>query len=117
MLKPFAFRIRNRGRDQQNDAERIGRLVALIDETIAQVGLEQDGLDRRYKASQSDAALLMMASDNDDVQTDRANARLTTLESTIIACENRLKELGAQKDMLSRMRTELGSLVLSTSAV
>lgn len=115
MLKPFSFRIRNPLRDRRNDAERFGRLAALIDETIADVSAEQDGLDRRYRSSQSDAALLMMASDNDDVSEKQAQTRLASLESTLLACEQRLKTLGGQKILLERLRGELQPLLSDES--
>lgn len=113
MLKPFSFRIRNPQRDKQTDAERFKHLANVIDETIAEVAAEQDGLDRRYKSSQSDAALLMMASDNDDVTETHANTRLSSLEATIIACEERLKELGTQKNLLQKLRDDLQPLLTS----
>ncbi|MGC4024068.1 MAG: hypothetical protein QM744_02170 [Mesorhizobium sp.] len=116
MLKQFSFRIRNPQRDKQTDADRFKHLATVIDETIAEIASEQDGLDRRYKSSQSDAALLMMASDNDDVTETHAHARLSSLESTIIACEERLKELGAQKDLLQKLREELDTLLATNIA-
>ncbi|RFC65769.1 hypothetical protein DY251_17210 [Mesorhizobium denitrificans] len=113
MLRPFSFRIRNPQRDKQTDAERFKHLATVIDETIAEVAAEQEGLDRRYKLSQSDAALLMMASDNDDVTETHAHTRLSSLEATIIACEERLKELGTQKNLLQKLRGELQPLLAS----
>jgi len=111
MLKPFIFRIRNPQRDQQTDTDRFTRLAAVLDQTLEEVAAELDGLDRRYKSSQSDAALLMMASENDDVAETQARTRLSSLEATIIACEKRLKELGAQKDLLRKLRDELQPLL------
>lgn len=117
MLKSsLIFRIRSPRRDNENDAQRFGKIAALIDRTIDEVLSEREGLEARYKSAQSDAAMLLAASENDDVSEPQASTRLVSLEATLIACEERLKALGGQHQALSQMRDDIGALLTASTS-
>lgn len=106
MLFP-RFRARSADRDRANDEARRVRLVSLIDELIADVDREREGLRKRYQANVEDASMALEAAE----RSRKANERLTELEAAVIYCESRGKMLEAQLDALRKVKAEAASLL------
>jgi len=106
MLFP-RFRARSEERDSANDDARRARLFDLIDQLIAEVGSEREGLRKRYEANVVDASFALEAAESSR----RANARLSELESTVIYCERRVQTLDAQLDALRRVKLEAATIL------
>ncbi len=100
-----AFKVRSPERDKKNDDARIQRLDDLLDNVIAEVRRERNGLRARYLASADNSVrpLDMMTS---QMLSDLTDENVEALK----ACVLRLKRLDAQESVLSQMQQDIVQL-------
>lgn len=102
----FGFRTRNKTRDRETDVSRQRRLVRLLDDIIAEIRSEGEGLEARYRLQTEQAAFLADALANErtaSTEWDRVD-RLTT---SIIAYDARRKALSRQLYLIEECRRKV----------
>lgn len=100
------FRPRSPERDSANDQARRARLLSLMDELIAEIDRERQGLRQRYDASVTDASFALEAAQSGSATATRVSAKLSELEAAVLYCERRGKMLDEQIEALRALRSQ-----------
>lgn len=96
-----AFKARSPERDQKNDDLRIERLDSNLEDVIAEVRFERNGLRARYLSSPDNAVRPL-----DMAEQFTSDASEETLDALRL-CIMRLKTLDAQENILLQMQQDL----------
>jgi hypothetical protein len=98
VVRIVGFQIRQPKRDGETDGQRRERLCAAIQGLELEVRSEMTGIQTRCETASVSAAFLLEAIENGQKGFD---VRLAELSRTIIACEERTRELSRQLDFLA----------------
>lgn len=103
------FRARSPDRDADNDRARVNRIEAAVDDVVAEIERERDGLKTRYAKAQERANALLFKLDNEG---DRPalSAVLSEMEAAMRYCEKRTAELELQAAHLRQARGGLAGV-------
>lgn len=100
-----AFKVRSPERDKKNDDARIQRLDDLLENVIAEVRRERNGLRARYLSSADNTVRPL------DMMTTKMLSEMSDDNvEALRACVLRLKRLDAQENVLSQMQQDIVQL-------
>ena len=98
------FRTRSAHRDRETDSQRLSRLTALLNDLIAEMNVERDGLEARCRKTKDDAAFSLLALEQGGDR--HMSDRVDELTISLIVATNRLKSLQDQIGFLGGLLEE-----------
>ena len=105
-----AFKFRSPQRDQKNDEARIERLDKMLEDVIAEVRQERNGLRKRYLSS-PDNSVRPLELMTPQMLADATDENLEALRQCVL----RLKRLDSHENVLRQMQQDLVGLQSSGS--
>lgn len=99
----IGFRMRGKGRDQQTDMQRLGRLLATLDELEAGLLSERFGLQQRYESA-ADSAAFAQQYYEDEAQDAWLPDQIEGLAQSLKDYARRMEALQRQLELIGRLR-------------
>lgn len=102
------FRTRSTDRDRETDRLNIGRVTKAIDQSIANLAAEHEGLNRRLQDVTSRAAIFAGNGSDDYIEREQAaSERLSVLDAEVKNAQARLDELSHGIAQLEGLREDM----------